>query len=76
MKAMSERLMQLSDLLLSVDSPAGRERVARYLQTLPFPHFRAAPGQRGLLERIEGDGTRTVGRFVNRVFVPAPPNQD
>jgi hypothetical protein len=58
----------LSELLLTVDSPEGRQRVADYLETLPFPHYRAWPEGRGLLERIEEDGTRTVGRFVNREF--------
>jgi hypothetical protein len=40
--------------------------VAAYLETLPFPHFRAVEGKKGLLERIEADGSRTVGRFVGR----------
>jgi hypothetical protein len=60
----------LSELLQSVDSPAGHERVAGYLETLPFPHYRVHPGESGLLERVEQDGTRTVGRFVGRAFVP------
>jgi hypothetical protein len=54
----------LSELLASVDSPEGRARVAAYLETLPFPHFRAV--ENGLLERIEADGSRTVGQFVRR----------
>ncbi|HEX4067177.1 MAG TPA: hypothetical protein VHZ09_14235 [Acidobacteriaceae bacterium] len=53
-----------------MDSPAGHERVAGYLETLPFPHYRVHPGESGLLERVEQDGTRTVGRFVGRAFVP------
>ena len=57
----------LSACLESVDSPVGRERVAAYLQSQPFPHYEPHPAKRGLLERIE-DGTRTVGRFVNREF--------
>jgi hypothetical protein len=60
----------LVDRLASVDSRAGRERVEAYLQTRPFPHYREQ-GQPGLLIRTDEDGTRTVGRFVNRVFVPA-----
>ncbi len=58
----------LSTLLESVDSPVGRSRLAAYLQTQPFPHYNPHPDKPGLLERIEEDGTRTVGRFVNRVF--------
>lgn len=58
----------LSALLESVDSPEGRRRVADHLKSLPFPHYEPAPGRAGLLVRTEADGTRAVGRFVNRRF--------
>lgn len=61
----------LSELLTSVDGPVGRKRVAEYLETQPYPHFRPHPERAGMLERIERDGTRTVGRFVNRAWVPS-----
>jgi len=64
----------LSEMLTTVDSPEGRRRVAAYLETLPFPHFGAHPGRPGLLEKIDEDGTRTVGRFVNRAFIAVPPS--
>jgi hypothetical protein len=38
------------------------------LESTPYPHFEAAPGRPGLLVRIEADGSRTIGRFVNREF--------
>jgi hypothetical protein len=60
----------LSACLESVDSPEGRRRVAAYLERQPFPHYRQYPGRPGLLERIAEDGTRTVGRFINRKFKP------
>jgi hypothetical protein len=66
----------LSECLATVDSPEGRQRVADYLQTRPFPHYEAAPGRRGLLIRIDEDGTRTVGRFVNRKFEPSGKSGD
>lgn len=34
--------------------------------------YQSDPKGSGLTERIEPDGSRTVGRFVNRRFVPAP----
>jgi hypothetical protein len=37
---------------------------------LPYPHFEPAPGSAGLLVRIEANGKRTTGRFVNRKFQP------
>jgi hypothetical protein len=57
--------------LASADSAAGRRRVADYLATRPFPHYETAPGRPGLLVRIDADGSRTVGRFVNRRFQAA-----
>jgi hypothetical protein len=61
----------LSELLGSVDTKAGRERVKASLATRPFPHYEAAPGRPGFLVRIDADGKRTVGRFVHREFRPA-----
>jgi hypothetical protein len=61
----------LAELIAEIDQPAGQERLAHHLATLPFPHYAAHPERPGLLIRTEADGTRTSGRFVNRVFTPA-----
>jgi hypothetical protein len=58
----------LSSCLDSVDSPAGRRRLAEYLKTQPFPHYEPSPDASGLLIRTEANGRRTLGRFVNRQF--------
>ena len=63
----------LSACLAAVDSPAGRSRVAAFLQTQPYPHYEPAPNSPGLLVRIEADGKRTLGRFVNRQFKVVKP---
>ncbi len=60
----------LSDCLKSADSPAGRRRVAEFLQGQPWPHYEPHPDLAGVLIRIEEDGKRTIGRFVNRRFRP------
>jgi hypothetical protein len=60
----------LSELLKSVDSKAGRERVKAQQAARPFPHFEQAPGKPGYLIKIDDDGKRIVGRFVNREFRP------
>ena len=60
-----------SACLESVDSPEGRQRVADFLRSQPHPHYEPAPRARGMLVRIEANGRRTVGRFVNRQFQPA-----
>ena len=61
----------LSECLDSVDSDQGRRRVAEYLQSQPYPHYVPAPDAPGMLIRTEADGTRTLGRFVNRHFEAA-----
>ena len=57
----------VSDCLYSVDSPEGRHRVAEHLKTRPYPHYEQGDSP-GLLVRIDSDGKRMVGRFVNRQF--------
>ncbi len=58
----------LSACLQSVDSPQGRKRLAGHLESLPYPHYEPSADSPGLLVRIEANGKRTVGRFVNRKF--------
>lgn len=60
----------VSETLAEVETPVGRARLQAVLAGRPFPHFEAAKGRPGLLVRIDADGTRTVGRFVRRVFTP------
>ncbi len=66
--ARSASAQPLSALIESVDTPGGRRRLAEHLQSEPFPHYEAAPDSPGLLVRIDADGSRTLGRFVNREF--------
>jgi len=61
----------LSKCIQSIDTDEGRRRVADHLQSQPFPHYEPAPNLPGMLIRIEADGTRAVGRFVNRQFKEA-----
>ena len=63
----------ISECLETVDSPEGRQRVADFLQSQPFPHYEAHSDESGLLVRTEENGRRTVGRFVNRAFHPVKP---
>jgi len=67
----SKSAQSLAVSIASVDSAEGRRRVAEHLRSLPFPHYEPAPGRPGFLVRTEADGTRTVGRFVNRQFTAA-----
>jgi hypothetical protein len=58
----------LSECFASIDSEEGRQRVADYLESRPFPHYESAPDRPGFLVRVDERGTRTVGRFVGREF--------
>lgn len=60
--------LSLSKAIAIVDTPEGRARFRDYLASEPFPHFEAHPEDQTLLVRIEEDGTRTTGRFINRDF--------
>ena len=60
----------LSACLESVDSDAGRRRVASFLGSQPFPHYQPHPDRGGMLVRVGADGQQTVGRFLNRQFRP------
>jgi len=60
----------LSELLGSVEKTEGRERTKAYLEGRPYPHYRQFPGQPRVYIRTAADGEETVGRFVNRAFVP------
>ena len=63
-------MRSLSECIASVDTDAGRQRTAAYLATRPYPHFEPAADRPGYLIKTDEDGTRTVGRFVNRQFQP------
>ncbi len=64
-------VVPLSECFATIDSDAGRRRVAEFLESGPFPHFQAIPDSNGMLVRVDADGTRTVGRFVGREFQAA-----
>src|SRR5438105_6688909 len=57
----------LSDCVRDVDSSKGRQRVSDHLKARPYPHFEQADAP-GLLIKIDSNGKRTLGRFVNRQF--------
>lgn len=67
----SAAAISLAESIETVDTDAGRERVRAYLASRPFPHFEHCPDS-GMLVKIDADGTRTRGRFVNREFVASP----
>ena len=65
----------LSSCVADAGTPEGTRRVAEYLQTRPYPHYETAADAPRLLVRIDEDGKKTLGRFVNRRFESVPPRE-
>lgn len=65
----SGRAKKLSGLIASINLPSGQKRVADYLESQPFPHYEPSD-KPGFLVRVEENGTRVIGKFVNREFKP------
>ena len=59
----------LAECVAEIGTVAGEKRVQAVLAARPFPHFEDVPGQPDLLVRIDDQGKRTVGQFVDRQFV-------
>lgn len=61
---------KMAELALDASNSArGRDRLARYLKTQPYPHYEPDPSNRDLIVRVEENGTRVLGRFVDKNFV-------
>jgi hypothetical protein len=71
----SAEVRPLSELIATVGTSEGKARLKEYLHSRPFPHFEAHATRKGYLIRIEQNGTRSAGRFINREFVVDPVNQ-
>jgi hypothetical protein len=59
----------LSELIATVNTPEGKARLKAHLDSLPYPHYEPYSARNGYLVRIEENGSRSVGRFLNRQFV-------
>jgi hypothetical protein len=62
----------LSELVASIGTREGDARLHAYLESEPFPHFSAHPTRKGILVRTDADGTISLGRFVDRLFIVEP----
>jgi hypothetical protein len=56
------------DGIAFADTAAGRQRAIEFLNAKPFPHYQTHETRPDLVVRIDADGKRTTGRFVNRKF--------
>jgi hypothetical protein len=72
---LASKILELNDakmaelVLDAVNSTVGRDRLARYLQVQPYPHYEVHPTNHDLVVRIEEDGSRVLGHFVDKEFV-------
>jgi hypothetical protein len=62
---------EFEDAMRKASSEAGQRRALDRLRKLGGPRYGVDPTQRGMIVRIEPDGSRTRGRFVRRRFVVA-----
>lgn len=64
-------LPEFTDAMREATSEAGQRKALRHLTKLGGPRFGVDPDRPGHVIRIDPDGSRTRGRFVNRQFVAA-----
>jgi ParD-like antitoxin of type II bacterial toxin-antitoxin system len=62
--------LPLSEIVATINEPAGRARLKAYLESRPFPRFSAHPEYARVFTREDADGTSIVGRFNRGVFEP------
>ncbi|XZE19539.1 hypothetical protein SH449x_004862 [Pirellulaceae bacterium SH449] len=61
---------KMAELALdAADSAKGLERLASYLKAQPYPHYESDPSNRDLFVRVEENGTRVRGHFIDKNFV-------
>ncbi|HEX2890102.1 TA system antitoxin ParD family protein [Vineibacter terrae] len=62
-------------LLQRLAAGEAREPELAHLRALGGPRYGADPKHPGLIVRVDADGTRTVGQFEGRNFVPVKPTR-
>jgi hypothetical protein len=62
-------LPEFEQAMRQATSEAGQRRALRHLEKLKGPRYGVDPDRPGYVVRIDRDGSRTLGRFVNRRFV-------
>jgi hypothetical protein len=61
--------LPLSEIVATINRPAGRARLKEYLDSRPFPRFSPHPKFARTFIREDADGTRTIGRFQRGKFI-------
>ncbi len=71
----SRAAMPLSEIVDTINKPAGRARLQAYLDSRPFPRFSAHPELARTFIREDADGGRVMGRFKSGKFEPLEAEQ-
>jgi hypothetical protein len=59
---------RLTEVFYEMDRPEGRRRLAEYFARGPYPRFEPIEGDPTAFVKVDEDGTRTAGRFVDGDF--------
>ena len=76
LKDLFEELLNGSDsqnfelCLANIGTPAGKKKLEKHLSQLPFPRYESNPEDSTTVVQVLADGTRTIGKFVDRKFIP------
>jgi len=62
--------IEVEDCIASTQTAVGQESLKKFLASQPYPHFEPHAGDPATFTRVDEDGTRTVGQFVGREFIP------
>jgi hypothetical protein len=62
-------LPEFEKAMREATSEAGQRKALRHLEKLGGPRYGVDPERPGVVVKIDSDGSRTRGRFVNRRFV-------
>ena len=62
-------LPEFQQAMREATTETGQRKALRHLQQQGGPRFGVDPERPGLVVRVDADGSRTYGRFVNRRFV-------
>jgi len=62
-------LPEFDKAMREATSEAGQRKALRHLEKLGGPRYGVDPERPGFVVKIDPDGSRTRGRFVNRRFV-------
>lgn len=65
---LDDPVARLTEVFHEMDGPEGRRRLAEFFARGPYPRFEPIEGDPTAFIKVDEDGTRTTGRFVDNEF--------